>query len=429
MAYQVANVTEPDDQINSTHPGPPIAAPDAAGYARRDDGRYAAVVDIKGGTATIDFDPARLQRSQSESSVTVRSGNKETPRFAAFAQTMHRELNAYKRQRLELKRRGSSQDDVTAFVRHYDWSRLHEPIRAELRSDDSALFKQASMILYLGELGEVGEMTHSQLDPAVVKQVLKDVPPSSPLWSAVRGAFEAMTWANYHAKIDGYPSYFDRIIATNPDRKLREEILSYDLSVSYFAGDRERTARVYERLTADFPTSKAAASARKMLAANRKVLAGKPVPRFRIAAIGDDSTVYSNETLRGKVYLIDFWGVWCGPCLAEMPQLHQAYETYKEQGFTILSLSCDPSPEKVQEFRRGRWPMPWLNGFLANCYKNREQNQLVADFEVVGFPSGVLVGRDGTVLQTGPALRGERLNETLAKVFAAEKNQKKTKRS
>ena len=210
-------------------------------------------------------------------------------------------------------------------------------------------------------------------------------------------------------------------MATNPDPQLREGILSYDLSVSYFAGDLQRTERVYERLTHDFPNSKSAASARKLMAANRKVLPGKPVPAFRVAALGDDSTIYSNESLLGRVYLIDFWGVWCGPCLAEMPQLHKAYDTYKDRGFTILSLSCDPSPEKVQEFRRTRWPMPWLNGFLTNCYKNREQNDLVSTFEVVGFPTGVLVGRNGTVLESGPALRGDRLSETLARVFAAEK--------
>jgi thiol-disulfide isomerase/thioredoxin len=231
----------------------------------------------------------------------------------------------------------------------------------------------------------------------------------------------AITWANYHAKIDGYGPYFDRLVASNRDPKLRENVLSYDLSVAYFAGDRDRAARDFERIIHEFPNSKSAEAAKKMLATDRKVVPGKPVPAFRIAALGDGSKIYSNESLLGRVYLMDFWGVWCGPCLAEMPQLHKAYETYKDRGFTILSLSCDPSPDKVEQFRRTRWPMPWLNGFLTNCYKNREQNELVAKFEVVGFPSGVLVGRDGTVLETGPALRGDRLGETLSRVFAAEK--------
>src|SRR5207253_3160060 len=127
----------------------------------------------------------------SQSSVSVRSNDNETARFAAFAQTMRRELDAYKRQRLELKRRGASEDEVSAFVHRYDWNRFHGPMRAELRSDSSPLLKQAAMVLYLGELGEVAEMSHSQLDHAITETALRQVPPSSSLWSAVPEAFPA----------------------------------------------------------------------------------------------------------------------------------------------------------------------------------------------------------------------------------------------
>src|SRR5437867_7156295 len=68
-AYQIVNVTEPDEGINSTHPGPAIAPPGAAKYVRRNDGRYAAIA----GSNSIEFDPARLERSHSKSSVSVRS--------------------------------------------------------------------------------------------------------------------------------------------------------------------------------------------------------------------------------------------------------------------------------------------------------------------------------------------------------------------
>jgi len=255
--YEIVNVTEPDEGINSTHPGPPIAPPGASNYVRRDDGRYAAVAD----SATVEFDPARQQRSHSASSVTVRSDNDETARFEALAQTMRRDLDAYTRQRLELKRHGATQEQVNAFVRRYDWNRFHGPLRAELQSDHSPLFKQAAMVLYLGQVGEVAEMSHSQLDHAITETALKDVPPTSPLWSAVPEAFPAITWANYHAKINGYAPYFDRLVALHPDAKLREAILSYDLSVSYFAGDRYRTLLGYERLTRFFPSSKSAAAA------------------------------------------------------------------------------------------------------------------------------------------------------------------------
>ncbi|QUW00813.1 TlpA family protein disulfide reductase [Chloracidobacterium sp. MS 40/45] len=49
----------------------------------------------------------------------------------------------------------------------------------------------------------------------------------------------------------------------------------------------------------------------------------------------------SLKTYKGKVLLLDFWAAWCGPCIAELPMLREAYEKYKNQGFDILSISLD----------------------------------------------------------------------------------------
>lgn len=417
VAYQVINATEPTEGINSTYPGPPIPGTAADRYVLRDDGRYATVLKAAGPTARIVFSPAPLPRDSSAAAVTIKSNGRETERFAEFATTTRREVQEYTRRRLELKYRGATNDEVMAFVRHYDWDRVHRPIRSVLAGPGSALLKQAAMVLYLSEAGELAEISHSPLDPAVMQQALQEVPPSSPLWASASDAFQALTWANFHAPVEGYTAYFEQITTTHPNRTLRESILSYDLSVASYAGDAEREAGVYERLLEDFPDSRATAVARKMLASDRRIVAGRPVPDFRVASLDDPAVVYSRASLLGRVYLIDFWAVWCGPCMAEMPHLHQASERYKDTGFTILSLSCDESAEKVRQFRRERWPMPWLQGFLERCYRDRDRNDLVTAFEVVGFPSAVLVGADGTILEAGSALRGDRLAATLARVL------------
>ena len=48
--------------------------------------------------------------------------------------------------------------------------------------------------------------------------------------------------------------------------------------------------------------------------------------------------ITENVFVGHKVTMINFWEPWCGPCVAEMPELEKLYETYKDQGFQIIGV-------------------------------------------------------------------------------------------
>ncbi|MGX5806398.1 TlpA disulfide reductase family protein, partial [Bradyrhizobium sp. Arg314] len=47
----------------------------------------------------------------------------------------------------------------------------------------------------------------------------------------------------------------------------------------------------------------------------------------------------------GKVYIVEFWATWCGPCVAAMPHLMQLQEKYKDSGLEVIGVAaCEDAP-------------------------------------------------------------------------------------
>lgn len=67
-------------------------------------------------------------------------------------------------------------------------------------------------------------------------------------------------------------------------------------------------------------------------------LIGKPAMDLQIDAWANGSPLTA-DGMKGKVVLLDFWAVWCGPCIATFPHLREWQEKYGEKDFVMVGLT------------------------------------------------------------------------------------------
>ena len=80
-----------------------------------------------------------------------------------------------------------------------------------------------------------------------------------------------------------------------------------------------------------------------------KVNIGDTCPEFILPLM--DGTPISNESLLGKVSVIQFTASWCGVCRKEMPHLEsEVWQEFKDEDFILLGVDLKETPEKTKSF-------------------------------------------------------------------------------
>jgi thiol-disulfide isomerase/thioredoxin len=290
----------------------------------------------------------------------------------------------------------------------YDYSADLRTIRAGIAAEPRPLRKQFLKLEYF-------HIARAESDSTLAQTVLNEVPADSPLWSLEWGGpnntFSSLARLA-HRPADAR-AYVDRAIESHPDSTVRAAFLFQGLQYARSDRDTNKLRHYYERLEGEYRETQYAARAEKAFDPDRVIQVGKPVPDVAFQGLEDKTKTYRPADFHGRYLLIDFWAVWCGPCVAEMPALHAVWEKYKNRKFAILSVSLDVKRENVAKFRSGKWKMPWLHAYLAG----RSQDPVAAAFEVESIPSPVLVDPSGTIVAAGDELRGAGLDATLTRLL------------
>ncbi|MEO3404039.1 DUF6263 family protein [Mucilaginibacter sp. CAU 1740] len=116
-----------------------------------------------------------------------------------------------------------------------------------------------------------------------------------------------------------------------------------------------------------------------------------PAPDFALTDIKDNK--HSLSDFKNKWLMLDFWGTWCSPCCAEMPELNRFNQELKEdkfKGVKFLSVACSDTKNKVSAYlQRNNFD---ITAAMAN-------GDIEKQYGVTGYPFKVLIAPNGKMMK------------------------------
>lgn len=161
------------------------------------------------------------------------------------------------------------------------------------------------------------------------------------------------------------------------------------------------------------------ANAKRSLSSNTRRIATAKKHKALIGtdAVALDATAWvngealSDEDLKGKVVLLDFWAVWCGPCIATFPHLVEWNEKYADKGLVIIGATryykydWDTDAKRIKK-DANLTPEAEEAAMVQFAEHHKLKHRFMVtptgskfqtDYAVSGIPQAVLIGRDGKV--------------------------------
>lgn len=75
---------------------------------------------------------------------------------------------------------------------------------------------------------------------------------------------------------------------------------------------------------------------------------GKDLAVFNLQTLTGESI--SNKKIEGKTVVINVWGTWCGPCVAEIPHLNELQKKYSNDKSVIFLALAKEDENKISKF-------------------------------------------------------------------------------
>ncbi len=157
----------------------------------------------------------------------------------------------------------------------------------------------------------------------------------------------------------------------------------------------------------------------KMVGAARRLrLLGNEMTLEGLTAEGD---AFDWSSYRGKVVLVDFWASWCGPCMAELPNMKKNLELYGDKGFAIVGINMDSTRAAFEKCVKDK-ELTWVNIVSEEEGKTGWDAPIANYYGISGIPTAILVDQEGKVVSL--RARGGELDKLLEELLGEKEEDK-----
>jgi thiol-disulfide isomerase/thioredoxin len=124
----------------------------------------------------------------------------------------------------------------------------------------------------------------------------------------------------------------------------------------------------------------------------------EPAPRFHAKSL--DGEQFTNDSVKGKVVLMQFWTTWCPYCKTEESLVNNLTTEFAGQGLVVIAVDVAESKKVVQQY---------LKDHPRKCRSVMTgDTNLAAMYAAKSYPIYVVVDRDGKIVDTQRGAGGER---------------------
>lgn len=175
----------------------------------------------------------------------------------------------------------------------------------------------------------------------------------------------------------------------------------YDVKLLPLAEGQEQAFLIYKKTPEEIEKFKRMMEQNKTSNTN-SLISGLPIGDFKIQDI--NGAVYTNDNLKGKTVLINFWFIACAPCIKEIPELNELKGKFNKKDVIFLAVNNSDSKESIEKYL--------LKKKFDYLHIAREQASSLYFIESINaFPSYIVLDKNGIIRHIASGYSDTRISQ------------------